>query len=161
MKKTCIALALVSCLAFAACGSGGEDGGSGDSGQPASPAVGTWVIDTAATLKSIESGLDPNTPPQMVEQMKEMIGAIKGKMKVNADGTFTGDMEMPSPMGGEAESQRGEGTWTLEGDQFSITTTSENGQPKENPDTETATLKDGVITVSPAGAPFSIIFRKQ
>ena len=161
MKKMWIAFALVSCLAFAACGSGGEDGGNGDSGKPASPAVGTWVIDSAANLKSFEAGMDPNLPPQMLEQMKGMLAAIKGEMKVNADGTFTGAMEMPNPMTGKAESQKAEGTWTLEGDQFSITTTSENGKPKENPDTEVATLKDGLITVSPAGAPFSIIFKKK
>ena len=163
MREYWIAFALMACLAIAACGSGsGTEGGTeGGSSESVSPAVGVWVIDVDATMESFDAGKDPETPPQMAEMVKGMVKAMTGEMTVNADGTYVGVMEMANPMSGQKETQKGEGTWTLEGDQFSITTTKENGKPKENPDTETATLKDGRITISPEGGPFSIIFKKK
>ena len=167
MKKTWIAFALMACLSFAACGNGGTDGGGdgdGDSGKPevtVSPAVGTWVLDTEAALKSFTDNPPEGMPPQALEPMKKMISAMKGEMTMNADGTFEGVMEMPNPMTGEVTAQAAKGTWTLEGEKFSITTTEQDGEVDETPDTEVAVMKDGVITITPDGAPFSIFFKKK
>jgi hypothetical protein len=149
MKKTWMAFALMFCLSFAACGG------------PVSPAVGTWVLDGEAALKSFEANPPEGMPPQALEPMKNMIKGMKGEMTMNADGTFEGVMEMPNPMTGEVKPSTAKGTWTLEGEKLSITTTEQDGKPEETPDTETAVLKDGVITVTPAGAPFSILFKKK
>lgn len=164
MKKTWIAFALMACLSFAACGNGGgTDGGDdGDNGSEAvSPAVGTWVMDTDSALKMLTDNPPEGMPPQALAPITNMIKAMKGTMTVNADGTYEGLMEMPNPMTGEISTHPAKGTWTLEGDKFTITTTEQDGEVQETPDTEVAVMKDGVITITPDGAPFSIFFKKK
>ena len=148
MKTTWIAFTLMVCLSFTACGAD-------------SPAVGTWVLDGEATLKSFEENPPKDLPPQAMDPVKGMIKSMTGTMTMKADGTFEGVMGMPNPMTGEVKSQNAKGTWTLEGEKFSITTTEQDGKVDETPDTETAVLKDGVITVTPGGAPFKVFFKKQ
>ncbi len=160
MKKLWIAFALMACLSFAACGES-SDGGGDSAEEAVSPMVGTWVFDTDTAVAAIEKKLAEDPVP-MGGMMLDIVKSMKAEMVISEDGTFTADMKMPDPMTGESKSETARGTWKLDGDQITITTTEKNGKVDENPDTQSATVKDGVITVpAQGGSPFEMVFRKK
>ncbi|MFH0943989.1 MAG: hypothetical protein V2A76_02225 [Planctomycetota bacterium] len=137
---TLIAIALT--LTFVGCGTKG---------------AGTYEIDKKMLLEGISKqamsmpGMTDEMKNQMAEEVKKQAEQMKMELVLAADGTFamSGDMA-----GNKMEAK---GTWKLEGDKLTMTNTWEDGKDLEeaNYDTVVATFKDGKISFTPEGAPFS------
>lgn len=114
-------------------------------GGPSGPS-GTYSIDKDALAKMADAlvkggegeAKDASAAP-MAAMMAEAFKAMDASLTFNTDGTFSGSSKM---MGNESTMK---GTWKLEGEKLSMTSTEEDGKPAN--ETKVATFKDGVITV--------------
>lgn len=111
-------------------------------GDPTNP-VGTWNLDTSALLEEMKKNPNYKADDPMTKQMEEALKKMKVTMVVNADNSFTGTAE------GMGNKSTAKGTWKLEGDKLTMTTTEEDGKPKS--ETEVLTFKDGLITMEKEG----------
>ena len=126
MKKLLsVLLVAVMVFALAACSKSGgsDDGGSSD------PAVGTWKL-TSAEASGITLSM---------EDFAQLSGLDKYEMTIDirADGTFTASVDMGTG------AQTGEGTWTVSGNQYTLTS---NGSP------QVFTLENGKLVAEASGA---------
>lgn len=152
-------------LPIVACGGSGDEGGQSNGGSNASSSVvGTWKIDSESVAKAIEAkakeeaGENAANVEQMLPMLKAMAQQFKLDLTMNADQTFSVGGTTPNPMGGDPKKFSAKGTWKVNGASIEMTTTEEDGKAKETPETKTATLKDGALTLSQDG--MSIILRK-
>lgn len=119
-------------------------------------AAGSYDLDKtqvkAAMQKEIDKLEDPAEKAQM-SMMMGMIDAFSMTLTLNADGTATGEMGM----GGD--SQDATGTWTINGDQVSVTLAAEG----EEPETMSGTLSGDTLKFDPPeeeDVPFDLVFTR-
>ena len=83
------------------------------------------------------------TPEAMRPMVQGMVDAFKnmdGRFELKGDNTFTASMTMPD---GETTMK---GTWKLEGDQITMTSTHQDGEEKV--ESKTGTFKNGQIVIA-------------
>ena len=123
-----------------------------------SPAVGTWTIEKES-LKALMMSQISQMPAEMQAaakaQVEEQVKSVVLEFTMNADGTFSASGNM---MGNKFDAK---GTWKLEGEKLSITTTTEDGKEKTSPETQVATLSDGKIKIKEEGMPFEMVLIKK
>ena len=154
MKSVFQILSLAALLTLSACGAGAD------------PAVGTWKLDATATVEGMRATMDkqmegqPEEMKKLAAQMMDtMVAAMKGSMELKADGTATGSMTMPNPMGGEPSQSNATGTWKNENGSVSITM-AEEGQDGE---TSSGKLEGDTLTMTEqqGGQEMKIVFKRQ
>ncbi len=173
MRHSIFLGAVVAALFFVGCG----DSGGGDTGvlTGASP-VGTWKIDRAASEPLIEKGMQ--AIPELA-QAKEMINnlpeaqraeALKmmdERMKSEMAGMWTMLDQMRVTLSDDGkykavmpdEPKPKTGTWTIDGENLTITPDKEEGQ-EEDKDIPTIKFKDGTLHLSAKEMPFTIIMER-
>lgn len=92
---------------------------------------------------------------KMISQMLEQLKKSKGQITLREDGTFEGEMDM----GGRKSTIKG--TWKLEGDRVTMTSTHQDG--KEKVETQTGTLRGDEIHVETGqgGRKMTLVLRKK
>lgn len=110
-----------------------------------SPAVGTWKLESDATLDANEDQM-ANQPAAAREMMEGMFDEMSVTVTLESGGTMSGDMRMRDPMSGEAQESSMEGTWELDGDELTLTTTERDGEEVE--EEGTATLDGDTLTMT-------------
>ncbi len=138
------------------------------SADPSAAVPGTYKIDTKALQATMEvemkKGLEGKTEAEkkMAQgMMEQMIGPMvkamgESSMTFKADKTFEG--KGPGPTG----EMTVKGTWKLEGDKLTCTTTEENGNEKD--EVKVATFKGGAFTLTekgPDGKEMAIKFARE
>ncbi|MCK5943319.1 MAG: hypothetical protein KAI24_15165 [Planctomycetes bacterium] len=113
----------------------------GCGGDAAASAAGTYQIDKAAFEASMKAEMkdQPTEGPaaDMAKQaMEQMMASLSGSIELKQDGTCTMKMSMGGPETVET------GTWKLDGDKLSVTTTKDGKE-----ETNVAKFADGVITI--------------
>ncbi|MDJ0522955.1 MAG: DUF5004 domain-containing protein [Planctomycetota bacterium] len=167
MRTFAIALLATTCLFLGACG--GDSGGGGGSPE------GTYVMDMESMKPEVEKMVGPmfDAAMKMLEMLPEDQRAAKKKelnakkdeamaeaMKnmnfsavLNSDGTFHVK---------EGDAVKAKGTWKLDGETMTFTTTEEDGKKKDNPEALAGTFKNGTIRFKPEkDMPFDLVFKKQ
>jgi hypothetical protein len=157
MRRTSLFAVLVLGALSVACsdnkGGGGVFGGG-------SEAVGTWTIDWDATMPSF---LPPDTTPEMREMMKPMLEqmkAMKVEIRVDGNGTFTG--QMPS---GPGKTETIKGTWKKVDGGIELRGTEKDGKaiPADDKDARPITVKveGGKMRLSdPENPQMVLVFKK-
>jgi hypothetical protein len=93
---------------------------------------------------------------QIRQQVQQMAGAMQMTVVLSPDGQFS----MEGLFMGQKSTA--EGTWKLEGEKLFITTTSEDGSPKETPEEKTGIYRDGKIYIGPDDdMPMQIVLNRQ
>lgn len=115
-------------------------------------AAGTYKLDTAALREQMRKQMPPDAPKEATEQFEKMTEAMQGSIELKSDGTASFVFKAP-PFADESAS----GTWKLDGNALTLTTTKDGKQ-----DTETATLSGGTITLrkEESGQTMELVFRK-
>jgi galactitol-specific phosphotransferase system IIB component len=141
MKKTLAAALLALSLAIAACGS-----------NAASSVPGTYELDKAHAKEQILANMDAETKKKMAGMIDNLVDAMGGTAELKADGTMT--MTSKNPTGNQVE----QGTWKLDGDKLTMTTT-QDGKPESH----TGTWANGTITmtVEGEGKKMQLLFKKK
>ena len=126
-------------------------------GGSGSGVEGTWALDTSAMKEAALAKMpEEQRNDPMVQGMLKMFDNMKMTVVFKADGTCTGDADMP---GGKKE--KTSGTWKMEGEYVLATMKDEKG--KEDP--QKLLLKGDVLELKPQGAgmggPSVMIFRRQ
>ena len=143
-------------LALPSCGDKGGSGGGGGSGP-----VGTWVLDTATTLKDALDEAEAEMTQrlevvpaehrdaakkevaQQIEMMRAGMTVHEGTLTIQADKTFSVSMFKGGQPGDTLS-----GTWTEAGDTITLTHTTKNGKPTTGNDAEpdlSLTLRGGLL----------------
>ncbi len=138
------------------------------SADPSSAVPGTYKIDTKAMQATMEAAMKEGLEGKSEEDkkmaqgmMEQVIGPMvkamgESTMTFKADKTFEGKGAAP------AGEQTVKGTWKLEGDKLTCTTTEENGEKKG--EVKVATFKDGAFSLAekgPGGKEMLIKFVKE
>lgn len=131
-------------------------------GCSGNPAVGNWTIDAAATLASLDlvmqesmKAMPAEARAGMKDMMTKQIGEMKITMEMKADGKIVMHADMP---GGKHE--HGAGTWTLAGDQLTMTTKMDG---QEKTETKTGTIKGDTLEIKQAAGPvtMTLVFKRK
>lgn len=161
--RTFLNLGLCAVFAFclAACGGDSDSGEGGGGGAATDTTPGVYKLDTESImpfiLKSVAQSM--NKPVEELSEgermmAKEQVAKMSFQVELKADGNFQASGQM-GPANIDAK-----GTWKREGDKVSITTTWEDGKEKTEPETKSATMKDGAIHIQEEGMPFTMVLRK-
>jgi hypothetical protein len=152
--KTILGVLVVLCVAgLAACG------------DKASGAVGTWVLDSAATFEASRGGLlgpaqlPPDAAKAMEAQMKAGFEKMTVTITIKSDDTFTGKFAL-----GDQEKEDNAGTWSAAGDKVTLQPKTKNGQPATGNAAKamTLTLKGDTLSGKPdANAPVTIVLKRS
>lgn len=112
-------------------------------------AAGEWTLDTTAMLEEMRK--NPQFKTMMEEggesavKFVDMIKSMKVTVDLNADNSFSGTME------GMGQKSTAKGTWALEGDKLTISTTEEDGRAKDPPETEVFTFNEETLVLEKDG----------
>lgn len=155
-----VLLALTGAMTLVGCGGSGNGEEADATGttatqRQASP-VGTWTLDTEATLAELRAEIaatDNDFERGMLEMMLEMFSEMSVTLVVNEDGTSTATMideDGPDTI---------TGTWTLVDGTFSMTASNDGG-PEE---TLSGPFTGESLTLAPPEeeAPFAFIFKRE
>lgn len=119
-------------------------------GRSEASVAGTYVMDPEAMKAVIEEAKkEAKSDDPMAAMMAQMMDALKDakiEMTLKDDGTYDGVMEMTF-LGMNKKSAR-TGTWKLEADKLTVTTTHEDGKPLEKQEVKQGTFKDGQIRIT-------------
>jgi hypothetical protein len=145
---------LAACLCLVGCG-----------GPSVPAAAGTYELDRVALAAALTDEILGNAPEAVrqdaatIAEAKatatEQAAAMSLTLVLNADGTSvsTGDMA-----GSRFTSK---GTWTLDGSKLTLTTTEQDGEKDETPETNVATLEGKVLSIQPEGAPWKFVLTRK
>ena len=119
--------------------------------QAAGPS-GTYTVDPAATAPALLAAMQAATPDLTLDKVKEGLG---GTLELKSDNTF---VTTDGKLGGEPFTNKG--TWSVKDGTITIEQTHANGEEKKQ--SCTATLKDGVLTMTTVegGVEMKIVFNK-
>ena len=154
MKTLLQVLSLAALLTLTACGAGAD------------PAVGTWKLDTSSTLEAAKAmmekqlaGQDEAMKKMASEMMEKAVGAMTGSLELKADGTASGSMSMPNPLGGEPQKSDASGTWKNDNGKVSIAM----AEAGKDADTMTGQLEGDTLkmTEQKNGQEMTIVFTRQ
>lgn len=162
-----LALALAALMFFPACG----DKAGGGGGIAAASIAGTWELDVAAVKKelpaAIEKEMEGKTEVEkamaepMLAMMTKMLDSMTMTVDIKADGTWTSVRNYPEPPTMKMTEEKEAGTWVLDGETLTVTSTEENGEKRANPKTRTGTWKGDEIRVRETGQPFDSVMRRK
>jgi hypothetical protein len=146
MKQALILTLLALFPFFASCGSGGSD------------VTGSYGLDVDFFVEEFKKNIPAEAPAEMIDPMiKELrTGLEKATFTIKADGTFEAVMSMPG------EETKDSGTWVLEGEKITFTTTESSGDEKGK--VQEGIFKDGVISIQetmPDGSALTIKMIKK
>jgi len=136
MLKNLVGLFLSLCsILLSACGASGPSG--------------TYTLDKAELAKSADAmaakmGEKDNPMAGMAKMMADSLKGMEATITFDQGGTFSGQFK--SEMMGQKHEESIKGTWKLEGDQLTMTSTEVGGKPKS--ETKTGTFKDGKIRIA-------------
>ena len=135
MRAFATALLITTTIFLSACGSDSSD------------AAGTYTLDKTAMKALLEEKMGPGSAA-MLERMNI-------EVTLNADGSFAVKADEDGKGGAK-------GTWELDGTKLLVTTTHQNGEKEEKPETLTGKLEGDVITFRPKkDMPFDLILKKK
>ena len=93
---------------------------------------------------------------EAMKAVKTRAAAMTMSLELKADGTFS----VTGQFGPEAMTAAG--TYKVDGEKITVTTTEEDGEAKEEPETFVGTLKDGRVVMRPKeNMPFDMVLVKQ
>jgi hypothetical protein len=149
MNKLLSLALLGSFVALAACG--------GKSGV-----VGKWTIDMPAVEKMMADEMRKHmgdlAGPMLAEAKEQKtVAGMKVEVEFKKDNTFQTSMSISAM--GESMAASSKGTWQLEGEKLTLTTTEVDGKPQSSPETTTATYKDGGIQIPGPGGQTIVLKR--
>lgn len=139
--------------ALAACSGMGE---AAEVVEAISPA-GAYVIDKVAMKEAMMAQMpeEAKAKPEAVAMVTQMIDGMDVSMDLGADGTI--ELAMKMVMFGQEQASTAKGTWSLEGDKLTMTTTNETGQEE----TKVARYENGRVLVEEEGQPTMSFVRKK
>ncbi len=155
------------CVALAACGDNKGGGPPGMPGSPASEVVGTWLLDSSSIQKSMNDELAKMPEDQrkaaepMMKMVLESMKKLKLQVRIESNGTFTGDFPSDDPTKTEVI----KGTWKKDGDGIALTSTEKNGAAIEPGSKDAKTVHAKVVggdlhVTSPEEGSTVLVFKK-
>ncbi len=115
---------------------------------------GTYSLDLASLKETITASPEFQ---QIPEEQRGMALAIFDSMKVTMtfkDGAFSGHADVMGQV------EEGKGSYTLEGDELTITVTEKNGVAEADPEVNKAKVEGDRIAIREEGMPFAIYLVK-
>lgn len=150
------ASSLVALLLFVSCGGG-------------SHVAGTYELDVSKLIEQTRKEMEKETAArtggkkgamdammqQMMARMLEQLQKTKGRIVLHEDGTFEGRMDM----GGRESTIKG--TWKLEGDRLTMTSSHQNG--KEKVETQSGLVRGDEIHIETGqgGRKMTLVLRRK
>lgn len=130
--------------------------GMGAVAETISPA-GAYELDKAAMKDAMMAQMpeEAKAQPNAADMVAKMIDGMNVSMDLAADGTV--QLAMKMVMFGQEQASTAKGTWSLEGDKLTMTTTNESGQEE----TKVARYENGRVLVDEEGQPTMTFVRKK